>query len=286
MPATPMSVPSTSVEPMLPRPFRVVERHDEARDVVTIRFEPDGDSPALHFDPGQFTMIYVFGVGEVPISVSGDPQKPQELVHTVRNVGAVTSAICGLAAGDAVGVRGPYGTGWPVGEAAGNDVVIVAGGIGLAPLRPVVLHLLHHRDRFGEVSIIYGSRSPTDLLYEAELHTWRSRLDVEVEVTVDRSAEGWFGDVGMVTTLMPRIVFDPVNTVAMVCGPEIMMRVVARDLIARGVAAERVFISLERNMKCAIGFCGHCQFGPDFLCRDGPVMSYAAVADRLRVPEL
>jgi NAD(P)H-flavin reductase len=272
-------------EAMLPRPFRVTSLHAETEDTVTLELEPEDGNP-LSFSPGQFTMFYVFGIGEVPISISGDPHHPATLVHTVRSVGAVTEAIVGLSVGDGVGIRGPYGAGWPVGEADGKDLVVVAGGIGLAPLRPVVLDVLARRDRFGKVSIIYGARSPGDLLFEDELSSWRSRFDVETEVTVDRSDEDWFGDVGVVTGLLPRISFDPANTVAMLCGPEIMMKVVANEMASRGVGAEHVYVSVERNMKCAIGFCGHCQFGRDFLCRDGPVLPYARVAERLRVPEL
>ncbi|MEX1134964.1 MAG: FAD/NAD(P)-binding protein [Acidimicrobiia bacterium] len=278
-------LPEGIAEAMLPRPFRVVSQHSETPDTVTLELESE-DGGGMSFSPGQFTMLYVFGIGEVPISISGDPHRPETLVHTVRSVGAVTAAIAGLRIGDRIGIRGPYGVGWPVGEAEGRDLVLAAGGIGMAPLRPVVLDVLARRDRFGAVSIIYGSRSPVDLLFEEELHSWRSRFDMEIEVTVDRSDEAWFGDVGVVTGLLPRISFDSTNTVAMLCGPEIMMKVVANELELRGLASESVYVSVERNMKCAIGFCGHCQFGRDFLCRDGPVLPYAQVADRLRVPEL
>jgi NAD(P)H-flavin reductase len=257
----------------------------ETGDTVTLEMVPD-DGKGLAFLPGQFTMVYVFGIGEVPLSISGTPRDPGTLVHTVRSVGAVTRAIVALEAGDPIGVRGPYGTGWPVMEAAGRDVLLVAGGIGLAPLRPVLYEVMANRDRYEAVSLVYGSRSPADLLFDDELHTWRSRFDMEIEVTVDRSDAGWFGDVGMVTGLLPRVPFDPANTIAMLCGPEIMMKVVAGELGAGGVGAEAIYVSLERNMKCAIGFCGHCQFGPDFLCRDGPVVPFSRVADRLRVTGL
>jgi NAD(P)H-flavin reductase len=270
---------------MLPRPYRVSSRHVETGDTVTLEMVPD-DGKGLAFLPGQFTMIYVFGIGEVPLSISGTPCDPGTLVHTVRSVGAVTRAIVGLEPGAPIGVRGPYGTGWPVLEAAGRDVLLVAGGIGLAPLRPVLYEVLASRDIYGAVSLVYGSRSPADLLFGDELHIWRSRFDLEVEVTVDRSDRDWFGDVGMVTGLLPRVPFDPANTIAMLCGPEIMMKVVAGELEAGGLRPESVYVSLERNMKCAIGFCGHCQFGPDFLCRDGPVVPYSSVADRLRVTGL
>ncbi len=283
--ATRSGISPHATEAMVPRPFRVITNHSETQDTVTLELEPE-DGASLSFLPGQFTMIYVFGVGEVPISISGDPHNPATLVHTVRSVGAVTAAVVGLDVGDRVGIRGPYGVGWPVDAAEGMDLVVVAGGIGLAPLRPVVLDVLARRDRFGVVSLVYGSRTPGDLLFEEELHAWRSRFDMEVEVTVDRADESWLGDVGVVTGLLSRIAFDPSRTVAMLCGPEIMMKVVANELGGRAIPAERIYVSVERNMKCAIGFCGHCQFGPDFMCRDGPVLPYALVSDRLRVPEL
>ena len=272
-------------EAMLPRPFRVVARFEETHDTVTLEFEP-GDGDGIRFAPGQFPMLYLFGIGEVPISIAGGNEDGRTLVHTVRSVGAVTEAIWSLGIGDWVGIRGPYGVGWPVDEAEGRDLIVGAGGIGLAPLRSVVQHVAEHRDRFGAVSLIYGTRSPGDMLYGDELHDWRTRFQVDVGVTVDRSDEGWQGNVGVVTSLLPRVNFDPANTVAMVCGPEVMMKVVARELVSRGVEPADVHISLERNMKCAIGFCGHCQFGPDFVCRDGPVVPYAQVMERMRLAQL
>lgn len=277
----------SSLQPdaMLPRPFRVASTAADTVDTVTLTLEPE-DGEGFHFAPGQFTMLYVFGVGEVPISVSGDPGTAETLVHTVRAVGAVTEAICRLTAGDRVGIRGPYGTGWPIREAEGKDVVVAAGGIGLAPVRPMLLTLLAGRHRFGAVSLVYGSRTPGDLLYVDELHSWRSRFDVEIEVTVDRAGSDWLGDVGVVTSLLPRIPFRPENTIAVVCGPEIMMRVTADEMILRGVSAASIYLSMERNMKCAVGFCGHCQFGPEFICRDGPVFAYERIRGRMRVPSL
>jgi NAD(P)H-flavin reductase len=272
-------------EAMLPRPFRVIARKEETADTVTLDLEAE-DGEGLRFIPGQFTMLYVFGIGEVPISISGDPGSPDTLVHTVRAVGAVTQAIATLDEGDPVGIRGPYGSGWPMDATEGKDVVVAAGGIGLAPVRPVLLALLADRGRYGAVSLIYGSRTPSDLLFLEELHAWRSRFDVEIEVTVDRADPGWHGDVGVVTSLLPRVAFEPKNTVSVVCGPEIMMKVVAAELASRGVGSESIYVSLERNMKCAIGFCGHCQFGPEFICRDGPVFPYERVADRMRVHAL
>ncbi len=272
-------------EAMLPRPFRVAARIEETHDTVTLEFEPaDGDG--IRFAPGQFTMLYLFGIGEVPISIAGGEEDGRTLVHTVRSVGAVTEAIWSLGEGEQVGIRGPYGVGWPIEEAEGKDLIVAAGGIGLAPLRSVVQHVAELGDRFGAVSLLYGTRSPTDMLYEEELRDWRTRFQVDVGVTVDRSDEGWQGNVGVVTSLLPGVNFDPANTVAMVCGPEVMMKVVARELVSRGVEPADVYISLERNMKCAIGFCGHCQFGPDFVCRDGPVVAYARVMERMRLAQL
>lgn len=271
-------------EPMLPQPFSVLSVTKETADTVTIELEPTSGEPIV-YAPGQFTMIYAFGVGEVPISIAGGDSSHGRLVHTVRAVGAVTEAIYGLAPGDQVGIRGAYGRGWPIDSAEGKDVVVVAGGIGLAPLRQAVLELLTNRDRFGAVSLLYGSRSPTELLYQDELREWRSRFDIEVEVTVDRGDDDWYGHVGLVTNLLPRTVYAPDNSTAFVCGPEVMMKVVARELIRSGMSTDEIYLSMERNMKCAIGFCGHCQYGPDFVCKDGPVFSYASIRDRLRVME-
>jgi NAD(P)H-flavin reductase len=270
---------------MLPRPFRVLSKTHETDDTVTLELASDDAAP-LEFSPGQFTMLYCFGIGEVPISISGDPHHPATLTHTVRAVGAVTGAIARLQAGDYVGIRGPYGSGWPVDRAQGRDLVLVGGGIGLAPLRPAVLDVLRRREEFGSVSLVYGARTPADLLYADELHSWRSRFDFQVEVTVDRSEGGWLGDVGVVTGLLPRVDHDPAGTVAMLCGPEIMMKVVATQLVNRGVTGSDIYLSLERNMKCAIGLCGHCQFGPDFVCWAGPVLPFERVEARLRMPEL
>lgn len=279
------SVPSPPTEPMLPRAFRVTSHHQDTADTATLELVPE-DGRELAFAPGQFTMLYVFGVGEVPISISGDPSRPDVLVHTVRSVGAVTRAIVDLRPGDVVGVRGPYGAGWPTEAAADRDLVVVAGGIGLAPLRPVVYDVLARRAHYRSVSIIYGARTPADLLFASQVHEWRARFDMEVEVTVDRPDEDWLGDVGVVTGLLSRVAYAPEETVAMLCGPEIMMKVVGRHLAAEGVAEDSIYVSLERNMKCAIGFCGHCQFGPDFVCWKGPVFPYSRVVPMLQVPEL
>ncbi len=270
---------------MIPRRFRVSSVREETYDTTTLGLEPE-DGPAIDFQPGQYTMLYVFGVGEVPISISGDSGRPQTLVHTVRAVGAVTRALVSLRPGDVIGVRGPFGSGWPIFEAMDRDLLVVAGGIGLAPLRPVLYHAVTHRPELGRVSLVYGGRSPSDLLFRDELEIWEQMPTLDVEVTVDVSERDWHGDVGMVTGVLPRVPVEPERTLAMLCGPEVMMKVVARDLLSAGLSAEDIYVSIERNMKCAISLCGHCQFGPDFVCSGGPVFRFSRVADRWQVAEI
>lgn len=272
-------------EAMLPRPFRLVSKTPETPDTFTLIFE-DESGEAIPFRPGQFMMIYVFGVGEVPISVAGNPHLAHTLVHTVRAVGAVTDALCALKPGDIVGVRGPYGTGWPLEDAANRDLLIIAGGIGLAPLRPAIVEALNRREEFRSLTLLYGARTPVDLLYRDDLLGWESTPAIDVEVTVDRASSDWWGDVGLVTRLLPRVSFVPANTSAFVCGPEVMMKVVARELRHLGVAPTNIAVSMERNMKCGIGLCGHCQYGSDFLCWAGPVGSFQKYEARLGVDEI
>jgi NAD(P)H-flavin reductase len=279
------AIEAAAADPFLPELYRVVSVRRELADTATLEIVPaSGERPS--FAPGQFNMLYVFGVGEVAISMSGDCADRSRFVHTVRNVGAVSGAIAALEAGAVIGVRGSFGAGWPVAAAEGSDVVIVAGGLGLAPLRPAIYHLLANRARYGRVTILFGARSPQDMLYRSELEAWRRNLDVDVEVTVDHADPDWRGNVGVVTKLIPRAAFDPRETFAFVCGPEVMMRYASSALVDAGVAAGRVFLSMERNMKCAIGLCGHCQFGPSFVCKDGPVMALEKIASILTVREV
>ncbi len=272
-------------DPMAPRSYRVQRVRRETGDVSTLWLEPVEDGTA-NFAPGQFNMLYAFGVGEVPISISGEFPGPGGLAHTIRGVGPVSIALRRSRRGDVVGVRGPFGRGWPIEEASGRDVVIVAGGIGLAPLRPVVQQLLAQRELYGRIVLLYGGRTPYDLLYQRELRRWRSRFDLEVAITVDAAGVGWRGYVGVVTNLIPRSLFDPSETTAFVCGPEVMMRFTVAELQARGVSPESIYISMERNMKCAVAFCGHCQYGPTFICKDGPVFRYDQLASLLRIREV
>jgi NAD(P)H-flavin reductase len=268
---------------VVPRLARVRRRRRELAETWTLDIEaPDGAGCA----PGQFNMLTVFGVGEVPISMSGDPAAAGPLVHTIRAVGPVSAALAALEPGDALGLRGPFGVGWPMDDTAGRDVVVVAGGLGLAPLRPALYRLLAERERYGNIVLLCGARSPADILFRRELESWRRRLDVDIEVTVDHATADWRGHVGVVTTLIPRATFDPLHAIALVCGPEIMMRYAVAALRDAGVADEAIFLSMERNMKCAIGFCGHCQLGTVFVCRDGPVFRYDRVRSLLALKEI
>lgn len=269
-----------------PEPYRIERVRRDLADTFSLDLVPAGGGAPLAFRPGQFNMLYAFGLGEVPISISGDAEAGGPLVHTIRAVGPVTEAMRGLRAGAVLGVRGPFGSHWPVVEAEGMDLVIIAGGVGLAPLRPAIYYALRHRRRFGRVCIFYGARTPDDLLYKAELKRWRGEFDLVVDVTVDRASHDWAGKVGVVTRLVEGGGYDPLHTVALVCGPEVMMRYAARALLARGVAREGIFLSLERNMKCAVGLCGHCQLGPHFVCKDGPVFRLDQVERLLAVDEL
>jgi NAD(P)H-flavin reductase len=226
-------------------------------------------------------MLYVFGVGEIPISISGNPTKPGLLVHTIRAVGTVSRMMQELKPKDVIGVRGPFGSHWPLEQATGKDIVIVAGGIGLAPLRSTLYQIMAQRERYGRVSLIYGARTPDDILYHKECERWQKRSDLDVYLTVDRATSSWEGSVGLVTKLIPRASFDPLNTMALICGPEVMMRFSALELEKRDVASENIFLSMERNMKCAIGFCGRCQYSGSFVCKDGPVFSYRSIQDLL-----
>ena len=272
-------------DPMLPRPFRVIGSRLDTDDTVTLSLEPlDGDP--LDFEAGQFTMLQAFGVGEVPISISGDPTWPGPLVHTIRDVGNVTHALVTAQVGAIVGVRGPYGTGWRVGDARGGDVVLAAGGIGLAPLRPALWEIADRRDDFGRVVLLYGARSPSDVLFAQDLERWADECGMDVEITVDYGPPTWDGRVGPVTKLLSRAGFDPPRTTALLCGPEIMMTLSVNALLGRGVPADRLRLSMERNMKCGVGLCGHCQLREFFICVDGPVLDYERLAPLLDVWEL
>ena len=281
-----MMATSGTIDPMLPQPYLVREVFKETPDTFTLRLDPENAVNETVFRPGQFSMLWVFGVGEMPISISGDPALHNRLVYTVRSVGQATHSLVNQRVGNGVGVRGPFGTGWPVEAARGRDVIVVAGGIGLAPLRPVIYQVLQNRKDYGRLVILYGGRSPRDLLYRKELAKWARNSETQVLVTVDYGGQSWRGHVGVVTTLFKYSRLHPARSVAMVCGPEIMMRFVIRELEAAGLSRDDIYLSMERNMNCAVGFCGHCQYGPHFICKDGPVFRYEQVRALLEKYEL
>jgi NAD(P)H-flavin reductase len=281
-----MNSAAIALEPMMPQTHSVREVIKETPDTFTLTLQPENGDRVSSFQPGQFSMLWVYGVGELPISISGDPRKEDRLVYTVRSVGKATNSFVSQKPGAGVGVRGPFGTGWPVDAARGRDLVIVAGGIGLAPLRPVIYHVLSHRAEYDRLVLLYGARSPRDLLYRKELAAWARQRDTQVLITVDYGGLSWRNHVGVVTTLLKYARLRPAQSVAMLCGPEIMMRFVARDLEAHGFGRSQIYLSMERNMKCGVGFCGHCQYGPHFICKDGPVFTYEQIGSMMDKYEL
>ncbi|WP_326822543.1 FAD/NAD(P)-binding protein [Streptosporangium sp. NBC_01756] len=271
------------MHPMTPAPYRVCSRRPDLADTVTLTLRPV-EGPCPPFLPGQFTMLHAPGVGEIPISISGRARSGG-YAQTIRAVGAVSGALCRMRPGDVVGVRGPYGTAWDVPAAAGLDVIVAADGLGLAPLRPVVRELAAHGSRYGRISVIVGTRSPATLVYPGELVRWRDLHGIDVKITVDHPDRSWRGQVGPVAQLVDRIVFEPHRTFAFVCGPGVMMRVTAAELVQRGVPAGQVALSVERTMKCGAGRCGHHRLGPLSACLEGPVLSYERAAGLLAVME-
>lgn len=267
---------------------RIDDIVQEAEGIATYRLSiasPVKDSN-YRFVPGQFNMLYLPGVGESAISMSGDPEQSSSWIHTVRVAGNVTRTLAGLTVGETLGLRGPFGTGWPVDELTGQDVVVVAGGLGLAPLRPLLYYFLNHRDQFGSIHVICGARTPDGLLFQSEYSDWRQG-GLDLQLTVDRSTPEWTGQIGVVTLLIDRLnLARPEATSLLTCGPEVMMKYAAISGMKRGIPAEKIWVSLERNMQCAVGLCGHCQLGPEFICKDGPVLRYDRVGQFLFVERL
>ncbi|HTX18655.1 MAG TPA: FAD/NAD(P)-binding protein [Bacteroidota bacterium] len=275
------------VDPMIPQMMSIKKIVWETDDTFTIQLESAAFANAgFSFLPGQFNMLYVFGMGEAAISISSDPAKPATLTHTIHRVGTVTNELSQMKRGDIIGLRGPFGSSWPIEKANGLDVCIVAGGIGLAPLRPVIYSLFRRRRDYGRLLLLYGARSPLDLLYRVELEEWSKLYDVEVLVTVDRSDSTWKGYIGVVPNLLSYIKLDARATVAMVCGPEVMMQYTIAEILRRGIPQDQIYLSMERNMKCAVGFCGHCQYGPKFICKDGPVFALPQISSLFEKKEL
>jgi NAD(P)H-flavin reductase len=278
--------PELGARPMAPRFLKVRRTIRESRDTVTLVISDPAASSV--FAPGQFNMLYAFGAGEAAISISGDPADPALMLHTIRGVGRVTNPLASMKRGATVGIRGPFGRGWPVEIAVqrAGTILLLAGGIGLAPLRPVIYFFLRNRAAVNRVVLLYGSRTPADLIYQKEVEAWGRSAGIELYTIVDRGDASWRGRVGILTDLLDSCRLNAAETIAMICGPEVMMRAAAYALSDRGVAAEDIFLSMERNMKCAIGICGHCQFGPSFVCKDGPVFRFAQIAHLLGTREV
>jgi sulfhydrogenase subunit gamma (sulfur reductase) len=269
--------------PYLIQPATIVEKIREADDIDTYRlqFVDEQVRRSYRFSAGQFNMVYLFGVGEVAISIVSDPDRPDSLDHTIRAVGRVTRAIARLKIGDVLGIRGPFGQGWPLADIRGKDIVVVTGGLGCAPVVGAIEYIFRRRSDFGAVRILHGVKTPHDLLYHERFETWRQHPDTKVYLTSDRADKNWQYHVGVVTGLFHEVRIDPTRTAVLMCGPEIMMRLGAPILIDRGIPATSIYVSLERHMECGIGLCGHCQMGPYFLCKDGPVMRYDRVVQWL-----
>lgn len=281
--ATPIVRPAG---PWRPHLVTIGEVCHEVPGIVTYRlnFEDPAIRASFRFKPGQFNMLYLPGIGEVAISISSDPEQPEVLLHTIRAAGSVTQALARKKLGDRLGLRGPYGSCWPLEAAKGMDVVIACGGVGLAPLRPAICYLVHHRSDYGRVFLLYGARTPGDLLYAGEYDDWRE-ADIEISTTVDIGDADWRGNIGVVPVLFYRLRLNPSRTFVMTCGPEIMIRFVVFEALARKIPAERIILSMERNMNCAIGHCGHCQLGPEFVCKDGPVFTYRQMEPYMHVED-
>jgi NAD(P)H-flavin reductase len=284
LPSTP---PSPVANPWQADPVVIREKTAEAPGITTYRlaFVDDQRAAKFSFRPGQFGMLYVPGVGESPIGISGHSEQDRTWSFTVRVAGGTTGALAALVVGDTLGLRAPFGSAWPLEECEGADVVIVAGGLGLPPLRPVIYEVLQNRPRFGRVTLIVGARTPDTLIYAREYEAW-SQGGIDVQTTVDRANLNWKGNVGVAPLLVDRLQpLDAERTVVLTCGPEVMMRFTVRSAAARGIPAERVWVSTERNMQCAIGLCGHCQLGPEFICKDGPVFRYDKIEPWLGIEE-
>jgi len=258
----------------------IVEKRQETAGIETYRLKLVDETvrQAYRFSAGQFNMVYAFGVGEVAISIVSDPDEPEFLDHTIRAVGRVTKALARLHVGDRLGIRGPFGQGWPLEASQGKNVVIVTGGLGCAPVVGAIEYIFRRRKQYGSVKILHGVKTPHDLLYRERFDAWRRHPDTEVLLTSDKPDKTWHYHVGVVTELFEQVAVDPARTVVLICGPEIMMRLGVPILMQRGIPAAAIYVSLERHMECGIGLCGHCQLGPYFLCKDGPVMSYDGVA--------
>lgn len=274
--------------PHVPHEAEIVERVDESATVFTLklRFTDPARHGTYRFEPGQFNMLYLYGVGEVPISIVSDPEHDDLLDHTIRRVGRVTAGIAALRPGDRIGVRGPYGRGWPLRALEGNDVLVVTGGLGCAPSVSVIQYMMRRRERFGAVTILQGVKHYNDLLWRGRYDEWARMPETRVLFSADVGGPIWPWHVGPVTGLFEHVEMNPRRTLALLCGPEAMMAATVKALLARGLDPSAIWLSLERSMQCAVGQCGHCQLGGKFVCKDGPVFCYAGIRSLFTVKGL
>ncbi len=261
----------------------VVRRTQESDTIFSLglRFSDDELNQQYRFQPGQFNMLYVFGIGEVPISIVSDPQSTDEVIHTIRTVGRVTRVLEKLKPGDRLGIRGPFGRGWPLASLQHRDILVVTGGLGCAPSVSIINYIMRRRQQFGRMAIIQGVKHSEDLIWRERYKEWMQLDNTQVLLAADVASHGWPWHVGLVTELLPQLDLDVSQAATMMCGPEMMMLATAKQLLEKRASAQNIWLSMERNMQCAVGLCGHCQYGPDFICKDGPVFSYADVQDRL-----
>jgi len=271
--------------PQLPHEAEVVERIDEGANIFTLRlrFTDPEVHAAYRFAPGQFNMLYLHGVGEIPISIVSDPEDEHMYDHTIRAVGRVSRGLARLRAGDRLGVRGPYGRGWPLVESEGDDIVIATGGLGCAPVVSVINYILRRRARYGRLVIMQGVKHANDLIWRKRYEAWQKEADTQVLLAASQGGAGWPWRVGHVPVLFDDAQFDTERSQVMICGPEGMMIAVIKEMLERGLPAEHLWLSMERNMQCGVGRCGHCQHGGRFVCKDGPVFSYPEVKELLGV---
>lgn len=275
--------PNSLLEPVWAE-ITAIKPEVEGVSTFWFKFTDPAVRKSYSFRPGQFNMVYVPGVGEAAISISSNPADTSTIGHSIRFVGNVTRAVSRMKVGDMVGLRGPFGTSWPIDDLTGKDLFIACGGIGLPPLRPVIYRILANRDKYGKVTIVYGARTPNELMYSEEYDAWRA-AGIDLQLSVDRGDQSWTGLVGVVPMWFYKFRLDPRKTAVLTCGPEIMIRFVIYEALARRVPEEQIYVSLERNMKCGQGSCGHCQIGPYFICKDGPVFRFDALKQFFNVEE-
>lgn len=268
---------------LVPLEATVISRTQESPNIFSLglRFTDSALNEQYNFQPGQFNMLYIFGIGEVAISIVSDPQHTDELVHTIRAVGRVTNALSKLNPGDRLGVRGPFGRGWPLQDLQGRDILVVTGGLGCAPSVSIINYIMLRRQQFGRLAIIQGVKHSEELIWHEHYEQWMQQQNTQVLLAADVAGHGWPWHTGLVTELLPQVELDISQAATMLCGPEMMMQATSKQLIDRKTPANQIWLSMERNMQCAVGSCGHCQYGPDFVCKDGPVFNYASIQNRL-----